>query len=125
MVFNTTAGGAAIGGSEPYTTAFPSAAGYPSESALAGEILAGNGALLGAFFSSTTGQPANGDWVSFNLSTTNQTVDLVLFSNAASGGTLTINSVTPASVPEPGALALMMGGLGAVAWLRRRISRAG
>ena len=124
MVFNTAAGGAAIGGSEPYTTAFPSAAGYPSESALAGLILAGNAAALDAFFESTTERDANSDWVSFDLNTTNQAVDLVLFSNAASGGTLTINSVTAASTPEPGSLALMMGGLGAVAWRRRRISRA-
>jgi hypothetical protein len=124
MVFNTTAGSAAIGSSEPYTTAFPSAAGYPSESALAALILTGNSAALAAFFMSTTGQNANNDWTSFTLATTNQAVDLVLFSNAASGGTLTINSVTPAGVPEPGSLALVIGGLGAVAWLRRRNSRA-
>jgi hypothetical protein len=121
MIFNTTAGTAAIG-SEDYTTAFPNPNPYPTESQLAAEILEG-GTLAGqetleAFYQATTERDANSDWVTFTLGQTAATVDVVLFSNAASGGSLTIDSVTTAT-PEPATLVLVGAGIAAFVAKRR------
>jgi PEP-CTERM motif len=117
MVFNSTAGAAAEP-SDPYSTAFPSGSGYPAETTLGPAILlqnsTGNTALENFFAISTT------DWVPFTIGLSSTTVDMVLFSTSNADGTLTINSVS-SGVPEPGTLALLGGGLAALAFLRRKL----